>query len=112
MKKILLLLLMLTACINSFAQSKDSLKIIKTNEWGLPDPERKMPLPADSLDFKNQDYVKGRLVVKFKPNILNFAILSSSQLHKEAIKIINSTSNVLSDSLSFYIPRILSILNL
>lgn len=106
MKKNSLLLVMLFACFYSFAQSKDSLKIIKTNEHGIADPKRKIPVPADSINFNNLDFVKGRLVVKFKPNILNFAILSNGQ-SSEAIQMIDSEKRAISVSLKLIFQDII-----
>ncbi|MBK0383940.1 S8 family serine peptidase [Pedobacter sp. SD-b] len=108
MKKISLLLFLFFASIYSFAQLKDSLKIVKTNEQGLSDPERKMPIAIDGIDFKNLDYVKGRLVVKFKPNVLNFAVLNDVQFRKEAIKMVGEDTKALPNSLTSVFQDIVS----
>ena len=93
MKKILFTTFALCIGLFSQGQQTDSIRIITANERGIADTTIKVTSITGN-SFKGENYYKGRLLVKFKPGVLNNQIIGDRQVHTDASKLLQQTPNL------------------
>lgn len=92
MKKIYLTLWVIGLWLSASAQQeKDSLKIIFTNDIGIINTNYYQPLQTKNL-YKNGTYHKGRLLVKFKSEMLNPELIGDKNNYTDVAKLFTKTS--------------------